>query len=250
MSVAVEKTIVILQPQYIPWMGVFEQIRLADIFVHYDDVQYPQGRSFTSRVQVKTVKGQQWISIPVNASLKGRDKPYMINEVRIDNTQKWQRKHFEVLRHNYAKAEFADDMLSLADDILGQEVEFLSNLNIYALEKISAYFGFTPRFERSSTLNITSHSTQRLIDVCNHFEAKTYITGLGARNYVDYDSFEENAVKLHYMNYEAKPYSQFYGEFTPYVTILDLIAHQGQGAVEYLCSQAQYWKDIPNVMDL
>jgi hypothetical protein len=31
---------VILQPSYIPWRGTFDQIRRADTFVFYDDVQY------------------------------------------------------------------------------------------------------------------------------------------------------------------------------------------------------------------
>jgi len=30
----------ILQPSYLPWLGYFDQIQRADIFVFYDDVQY------------------------------------------------------------------------------------------------------------------------------------------------------------------------------------------------------------------
>jgi WbqC-like protein len=38
--------VVILQPQFFPWIGYFEQVHRADIFVHFADVQLPQGRSF------------------------------------------------------------------------------------------------------------------------------------------------------------------------------------------------------------
>ena len=33
-------TVVVLQPGYLPWLGFFDQLHRADIFVYYDDVQY------------------------------------------------------------------------------------------------------------------------------------------------------------------------------------------------------------------
>jgi len=32
-------TLVVLQPGYLPWLGYFDLLQKADIFVHYDDVQ-------------------------------------------------------------------------------------------------------------------------------------------------------------------------------------------------------------------
>ena len=54
------KTVVISQPMYFPWIGIFEQIRLADVFVFYDDVQFTRG--FINRVQYKTPQGTGWIT--------------------------------------------------------------------------------------------------------------------------------------------------------------------------------------------
>ena len=39
------RTVVISQPMFLPWVGLFEQARHADVWFHYDDVQLPQGRS-------------------------------------------------------------------------------------------------------------------------------------------------------------------------------------------------------------
>jgi hypothetical protein len=33
-------TLVVLQPGYLPWLGYFDLLQKADIFVHYDDVQW------------------------------------------------------------------------------------------------------------------------------------------------------------------------------------------------------------------
>jgi WbqC-like protein family len=33
-------TLVVLQPGYLPWLGYFDLLNKADVFVHYDDVQF------------------------------------------------------------------------------------------------------------------------------------------------------------------------------------------------------------------
>ncbi|MCA9907942.1 MAG: WbqC family protein, partial [Anaerolineae bacterium] len=55
--------LVISQSMYFPWAGLLEQIRLADTFVHYDDVQHTRG--FYNRVQIKTGNGVRWITVPL-----------------------------------------------------------------------------------------------------------------------------------------------------------------------------------------
>ena len=51
--------LVVSQPMYFPWVGLLEQIRLSDQFVHYDDVQYTRG--FYNRVQVKVPGAIRWM---------------------------------------------------------------------------------------------------------------------------------------------------------------------------------------------
>ena len=41
--------VVITQPMLFPWVGLLEQIMLADVLVNYADVQFSKG-SFTNRV--------------------------------------------------------------------------------------------------------------------------------------------------------------------------------------------------------
>ena len=37
---------------FLPWSGLFNQIAMSDLFIHYDDVQFSKG-SFVNRVQLK-----------------------------------------------------------------------------------------------------------------------------------------------------------------------------------------------------
>ena len=58
--------IAILQSNYIPWKGYFDLIRAVDEFVLFDDVQFTR-RDWRNRNRIKTPRGPQWLTIPVNS---------------------------------------------------------------------------------------------------------------------------------------------------------------------------------------
>jgi hypothetical protein len=223
---------------FFPWVGFFEQVRLADIFVHYDDVQLPQGRSFIRRVQIKTPNGSSWLSAPI---CKGAN---LISEAKLDDSQHWRETHRKKLRHNYTKAPFAPEMLALAEDAYAQKTDNLCEFNIYSIEKIAAYFGLTPCFLRSSQLGVGGAKSERLLQIVQKVGGTTYITGHGARNYLDHLLFEAAGIRVEYMHYQCLPYPQLYGAFTPFVSILDLIANMGREGRRYILSHSVYWKEF------
>jgi len=235
------KKIVILQPLFFPWVGVFEQIKLADIYVHFDDVQFPTGRSLTSRIQIKTPRGPQWLTIPVL-----RHDKQLIKDVKIDNTQNWRDKHLKTLEVNYSKAPYYQDMLAIVELVYNFNADYLCELNIFALEKISEYFNLKPEFMRSSSLETDTTNSQKLLDIITTLDGKTYITGHGAKNYLDHEMFELKGINIEYMDYKRLPYSQLHGEFDPHVSILDLIANTGQNGLNYICSETIHWKKVIN----
>ena len=55
-SVSPVATVVVLQPGYLPWLGFFDQLRRADVFVYYDDVQYDK-HGWRNRNRIKTQNG-------------------------------------------------------------------------------------------------------------------------------------------------------------------------------------------------
>ncbi len=230
--------VVISQPMFFPWPGLFEQIKLADVFVHYDDVQFPQGRSFINRVQIKTASGVQWLTVPVQRGLQP------INKTCSDETQKWREKHLKTLRHAYARAPFFADMMSLAEAIYALPTDSLSEINIAALESVAAYFELSPRFVKSSQIPSESSSSQRLLELVCALEGTIYITGHGARNYLNHELFEKHGIRVEYMDYQKRVFAQLHGEFTPFVSVLDLIANEGRAGREKLVSSSVGWKEF------
>ena len=93
--------VVITQSMLFPWVGMLEQIKLADVLIHYDDVTFSKG-SFTNRVQIKTLDGLKWLTIPLSNFKIGQK----INEVQIDQGNKWKKKHLSMLEQNFSKTPF------------------------------------------------------------------------------------------------------------------------------------------------
>lgn len=93
--------VVISQSMYFPWVGFLEQLRLADVFVVYDDVQFSKG-SFTNRVQIKTSTGSRWMTVPLQNFHLGQQ----IDQVRLDDRRDWRGQHRDMLRKAYHQAPF------------------------------------------------------------------------------------------------------------------------------------------------
>lgn len=234
------RNIVISQSMYFPWVGLLEQIRLADVFVHYDDVQYSKG-SFSNRVQVKGVNGISWMTLPLRDYHLGQ----RIDEVMLDDRSDWRSKHREILRQAYLKAPFRHEMLALVDRVFAQNTVTVGDISRQSMLELAAYFRLDrPQFLSSQSLPIPGSSSERVCDIVEHLEGTVYITGHGARNYLNHALFEEKGISVEYMQYERTPYPQLNGDFTPYVTALDLVANCGADGAKMIHSGTIGWKEF------
>ena len=232
--------IVISQSMYFPWVGMLEQMRLADVFVHYDDVQYSRG-SFSNRVQVKGANGISWLTVPLRYFHLGQ----LIDEVMIDDRSDWRGRHRDILRQNYLKAPFRDEMLALVDRVFSQECRTVADISRHSMVELARYFRLNrPRYVSSRDLPIEGTSSERVCDIVRHLDGTAYLTGHGARNYLNHALFEENGISVAYMDYRKTPYPQLHGEFTPYVTALDLVANCGPAGTELINSATIDWKEV------
>lgn len=231
-------SVVISQPMYFPWPGMLEQIALADRFVFYSDVQFARG--FYNRVQVKTSAGIVWMTVPLAEQHRGQ----LISEVKVDYRKNWQAKHLNLLKESFRQSPYAKDALALCENVWSARHLTLGDLAKCSMRVLSDYFDLSSstHFYDSAQMDIFGKSTQRLIDLSSALNAKTYITGHGAANYLNHEAFEQAGIDVAYMQYQCKPYSQAWGTFTPYVTSLDLVANLGKAGRELLCSEYINWR--------
>jgi hypothetical protein len=225
--------VVILQPSYIPWRGYFDQIRRADLFIFYDDVQYDK-HGWRNRNQIKTAQGKQWLTVPVHS--KGVTEGIPIKDVRIDWSRPWAKNHLKGLTFAYQRAPHFHAYLPLLESFYNRRDECLADFTIETSILLSRELGITStRFLRSSQLpDIDGLKTDRLIQILKQVGARRYISGPSAHDYIEPEKFERAGITLEYMEYNYPEYPQLYPPFDPYVTILDLLFMTGKEALNYL----------------
>ena len=232
--------VVITQSMFFPWVGLLEQIRLADIVVHYDDVQFSKG-SFVNRVQIKSTKGTIWMTVPLKELHLGQK----IEDVQIDSGKEWKQKHYELIADSFQSSPYKNETLDLVKSVYQREFSSVGTLARASFRALIDYFEMdnSKTFIDVKDLGIDGKGSQRVLDIVKAVRGNTYITGHGASKYLDHGIFEDAGITVEYMKYMLQPYSQLNGEFTPYTTGLDLVANCGKSGVKYVCSDTINWRD-------
>jgi hypothetical protein len=225
--------VVILQPSYIPWRGYFDQIRRADLFIFYDDIQYDK-HGWRNRNQIKTAQGKQWLTIPVHSH--GVTDGIPVKDVRIDWSKPWAKNHLKALAFAYGKAPYFKKYLPLIDSFYTRRDETLADFTIATTEAITRALGIlSTRFMRSSEMTgINGQKTDRLIQILTRVGAKHYISRPSARDYIEQDKFDAAGITLEYIKYDYPAYEQFFPPFEPFVSVLDLLFMTGERALDHI----------------
>jgi hypothetical protein len=226
------KIVGILQPGYLPWLGFFEQMLHSHLFVIYDDVQYDK-HGWRNRNRVKGPQGPIWLTVPVRA--KGLNKPN-INDVIIDPAQpRWAQKHCSTLRQLYSKAPFFAEYYPRLEETLMPTWEKLVDLDLALIRLIAGWLGLTTDIILSSTLGCYAEDpTLRLVEICRQVGADIFYEGSSGKNYLDLPRFAAAGVQVVFQDYQCRPYPQLYGEFLPYLSIVDLLFNCGPDSPAYL----------------
>ena len=230
--------VVILQPSYIPWRGYFDQILQADLFIFYDDVQYDK-HGWRNRNQIKTAQGAQWLTIPVHS--KGVTEGISINDIRIDWSKLWSKKHLKSLKFSYAKTPYLEKYFSWLETIYNRRDEYLADFTVETTIELARILGIDKtKFMRSSVLEgIDGAKTDRLIQILEAVGATHYISGPSAKDYIEFEEFVEAKIGLEFIEYDYSPYKQLHPPYNPYVSILDLLFMEGESALAFIKSRGK-----------
>jgi hypothetical protein len=66
------------------------------------------------------------------------------------------------------------------------------------------------------------------------FGADTYLAGAGGRQYMQVNKFRQTEVTVNFQDYQHPVYEQLFGEFSPQLSILDLLFNYGTKSLEVI----------------
>ena len=150
----------IIQSCYVPWRGFFDFIADVDLFVLFDDVQYPTGRSWRNRNRLKTGNGLRWVTVPVPSGA-GR---LPIDHVPIARSPKpWQNEHRATMERAFATARYRTEALAIWEESISFGDTHLSQLNERLIRRICAYLDInTPIVQARSFAARAARGGQRV----------------------------------------------------------------------------------------
>jgi hypothetical protein len=220
------------QPAYLPWLGYLEKVSRADVFIFLDSVQFGGKKdNFINRNKIKTSQGPQWLTIPV--SLHGHsDEP--LRMVTVDDSKPWRAKHLRSIELNYRRAPYFKECFSKLECLINTPGNSIVELCWQQLLFWLDEFDIRTSIIRSSELSISSKKSDLVLDICRQFGAHNYLSGPMGKDYLDTNSFASHGIEIVYQNFVHPVYHQLWGDFEPYMCIVDYWMNCGSGPLNFL----------------
>jgi hypothetical protein len=231
-------TVSIHQPSYLVWPPFLEKMARADLFIYLDDVEY-SANSEMNRNRVLSNQGPLWLTIPVRASLRT-----LLREAETADGH-WARKHWKSLLNCYSKAPYFDAAARRSLESLYQAQageRRLLEVNLAFTEWLREQTGITTPVVLSSSLEVRSTGSRRILELCRAAGAGRYLSGPAGLDYLNLEEFERAGVEVLVQRYRHEPYPQQFRlpHFVPHLSALDMLLNLGPACREEILARGEW----------
>ena len=219
------RTAVIHQPDFLPYLGFFDRLLHADVFVLLDTAQYVNAtsRSWTNRDKIKTPQGERWITVSVGSAPHGTP----INRIALSDKVDWRANHLNLLQANYRKAAYFAEIYPRLAALYAQPTGLLADFNRASIELLLDLFDIRIEIVLASALKATGRSNELLVTILQEVGATRYLSGVGARDYFRPEPFAAAGIEVTWQDFSHPEYPQLNGPFIPYLSGIDLLFNCG-----------------------
>ena len=234
--------VAIHQPNFMPWMGLFQKLYMADVFVLLDHVQASGGRSWLSRNRLIVGGRSTWLTVPSHKSGRFGQR---IRDVEINYQADFVSKLLKTIEYNYKKAPFYGHVIPIVSELFETRYQHIAQLNAEFIRWACSYLGFSVRFVSSSDLAVRHKEIEKVsgnalvLQVCRAARATTYISGNGCLHFIEPASFERAGILFRFQHFEHPRYCQIGSrEFISNLSILDALLNVGAEETARLVCQS------------
>lgn len=213
------------QLHYLPWLRYFHKILRSDTFVILDNIQYNKN-GWQNRNRIKTAHGPMVLTVPVHTHYQAN-----LDEIRVDTTHRWQKKHWQTIQQAYAKAPHFQDYAPRLHAFYTQSWDCLNDLNAAMLQFFLEALDIATPIVYASQLDVPGEATERLINLIHAVGGTRYYSGAYALQvYLDQTELDAASIALDLQDWHSPEYPQLHGPYIPDLSILDLLMNAGPQA--------------------
>lgn len=220
--------IAIHQPHYFPWLGYLDKLSKVDYFIVLDDVQLTDS-SYMYRHKLLANNGKtKFITIPF---IKTDYKKKRYKDIEVNNIINWQKNHQNFIFENYKTHPNFEPVMEEIDTILNKRYKFLMDITLDTMTIFCKIFSIETKLILQSEMmyDKTLKSNDLLVNLCICLNANYYLSGNGAKKYMDISKFSEHGIDVHYQSFKQTPhYQQNSDLFVPGLSSLDMLFNLGK----------------------
>jgi hypothetical protein len=221
-----KRTAVIMQPTYLPWLGYFELMVHADVFVFLDCVQFEK-QEWGNRNRLKGANGKPLLlTIPVQK----HPLDALFRDITIGSTPaNWRKKHLKTIQNVLGKSAYFKSYWPDIVRIFSLDSINLDKFTIPCIEMIQGWLGLDCQCIRASSLGVEGKRTELLLNICKAVRATHYHSPAGAAVYLEEEKnlLGSNGISISYQQWEHPEYPQLFGPFVSHLSALDAILNVG-----------------------
>lgn len=210
-----------MQPYFLPYIGYFQLIQHADVFVLYDDAEYTK-KGWINRNRILVEDRVQTISIPIKSGsdfLSIRERSLAAN-FSPD-------KLFNQLKAGYQRCTNWTTLSEYLNDVLFNPDRCLFTYIDYSIKKMLELCGLATTVLKSSEIEIdySLRRQERVIAICQALGAQEYVNPVGGFDLYDPTAFRKAGVNLKFLRARLLCYPQKSTVFVPALSIIDMFAN-------------------------
>lgn len=229
-------TVAANQPYLFPYLGYFQLIAAADVFVMCDSMQYVR-RSFINRNNL-LVNGEKFL---ITAPVRKASREAHINEVEYCENflDKWMR----TIRWNYAKASCFEDVMNILEELRKERLFNVASFNKRSMEAICTYLGLDVKVLNLSEMEQISgcDKSERIIGIVERCGGDRYLNLPGGRSLYSPADFACRGIELRFLEPYLPPYRQVRAHrFHPGLSIIDVIMNCSPEQVRSMIDNANF----------
>lgn len=226
-----------MQPYFFPYIGYFQLVAAVNKFVIYDDVNFIKG-GWINRNNVLINKKSNLFTVPLNKASSNT----LINETKINLKfyNIWKVKFLRSLEQSYKKSPYFTEVYNLIENVLEiKENNLISELAVNSIKNVSDYLQLETEISKASEnyINKTKSGEERVLDICRIEKASQYINPIGGIELYSKNTFKENGIVLNFIKSKPIIYSQFDNNFSPWLSIIDVLMFNSIGEVNRMINQ-------------
>lgn len=215
--------LVAMQPYFFPYLGYFDLLNMADIWIMYDVAQYIRHGWVNRNRVLHPVAGWQYIILPL------KKHPYTapINEIRVASDIDWQKRIFRQLEHYHMDAPYYHTVIDFLRECFLVPYSNLAQINTEFFRLTARKLGIERPIHVFSEVNLSLgkiETPQELaLGICHAMGASEYINPPGGAALYSAEQFSRHGVKLTIQEFKNMPYECGRFKYEPALSIVDVM---------------------------